>query len=82
MSRTVEYSIDNGELVVSFDYQPKEGATRYYPGCDEDVDIFSVTVGDVEILSILSGKYLALIKEYCLESVHNENETNRAKNEE
>ena len=82
MSRTIEYSIDTGEIVVSFDYQPKENPTRYYPGCDEDAEIFSATIGSVEILNILSGKYIALIKEYCLESVHNEIENNQSKNEE
>jgi hypothetical protein len=85
MSRTVIYPHYSGDLVVEFDYQPKENATLEYPGCDEDVDIVSVRAVNntvVDILDVCSRNAIALIKEYCIEFVHNEIETNLSKNEE
>jgi hypothetical protein len=85
MSRTAIYQHYSGDFIVEFDYQPKELATLEYPGCDEDIDIVSVravnnTVKD--IFDLCSTSAIDQIKEYCLESVHNEKETNLAKNEE
>ena len=35
-------------LLVNYDYQPMERATREYPGCDESVTVESVILGDVD----------------------------------
>ena len=54
-----------GEIAVeiSFDYQPAECAGRYYPGCEESVDLCSVEMTQhperVDILAILSKKAIA-----------------------
>jgi len=44
---------------IKFDYQPYEpadtGPEAMYPGCDEEVDITQVMVGDVDVTEWMTG---------------------------
>ena len=60
--------IDDVEVEISFDYQPSEVATRYYPGCDESVELCSVTtvLTRVELFG-LNPECIAQIESECFE---------------
>jgi len=47
-------NINGLEFDVEFDYQPREEATQFYPGCNESIDITTVKVRCVEISEIIS----------------------------
>ena len=53
------------EVEVNYDYQPQEPSDGAYPGCDEEISINSVMLGETDILGRLIGDELENITEAC-----------------
>jgi hypothetical protein len=61
---TETIKLDDLTMEIDFDYQQREPATFYYPGCGEDFEINSVVVAGVDIVSLLSDETVErIIKE-------------------
>jgi hypothetical protein len=59
-------------VVVHFDYQALESATRDYPGIDSDVTINAVCINgndDNDILAVLNAEIIESIKLECFEKM-------------
>jgi len=66
---------DNTQVLVFFDYQPKEKATNDYPGCDSEVTITNIIIGGIVINNImedLNAKCLDRLKMECFEFIEND----------
>jgi len=61
-------NINGLEFNVEFDYQPREEATQFYPGCNESIDITGVTMQGVEVGEIISQYWLDRINEDLMEN--------------
>ena len=69
MSHTTTYTTDAGDLVIEFDYQPKEPKTWNDPGTPESADILSVMAGPFDILEWCCKSSIAFFEEKALESM-------------
>lgn len=52
---TVTINALQENMVVEFDYQPAERQTLEYPGCDESIDITSVTINGVDVCELITS---------------------------
>jgi len=58
-------------LLVNYDYQPFEQATREYPGCDEAVTVTSVVMGEkLEIMHLLTDVQIEDFESRILENLN------------
>jgi len=61
-------NINGIEFDVEFDYQPREEATQFYPGCNESIDITGVTMQGVQVGEIIAPYWLGRIEEDLMEN--------------
>ncbi len=61
------------DIVVWYDYQPKERQTAYYPGCDEKIEITSFEIEGLTTSEELDNIILDSLNanETLLDKIHN-----------
>lgn len=58
-------------MVVEFDYQPAERQTWEHPGCDESIDITSVTINGVDVCELITNlDGWSRVEELVIEAYH------------
>lgn len=68
------------EVLVWFDYQPKEKQTHDDPGCDSEVTINGVMTGNLDgdggqcLMSVLSTDIMMGLRLQCFESMETTND--------
>ena len=68
---TVTINALQDDMVVTFDYHPAERQTWEHPGCDESIDIISVTIGGVDVCElIINLKGWGRVEELVIEAYH------------
>lgn len=68
---TVTINALQEDMVVEFDYQPSERQTWDHPGCDESIDITSVTINGVDVCElIINLKGCDRVEELVIEAYH------------
>ncbi len=78
MSLELKFTTLIGEdvkVTVEYDYQPSEkmeyeDGLAVYPGCDEEIDNMSVSLGDADITDILSEEIYNQLDQECLNHIH------------
>ena len=55
---------------VFFDYQPREPQTQDHPGCEEEVTLNGVQIGNDNLLDDLNEATKERLRLQCLESMH------------
>jgi len=56
---------------IDYEYQPEEPMELEYPGCDEDVEIDKVFVGNRNITGILGSDKIEELETQVLEALKN-----------
>lgn len=57
--------ITHGKFIIEFDYSPSEPETEWYPGREEEIEILSVFMGDVDLLDELPSYVYDPLKDWA-----------------